>query len=158
MTLKTSSNELSVLLSNIPYSERIVLLPQCLRSNQCKAPRKKFGILECQKCCQKRDDGLECPIPLMVSTAYEIGYGGVYIFTGGSGIVPFFKNRGLPKAVLGVACEIEIRQGKEKMAQIGIPSQIEYLLKDGCAETIFFKDLSDFEKEWIAILTKFPPK
>ena len=145
-------------LENIPYSKRIVLLPQCLRSNQCKAPRKKFGILECQECYQKRDDGLECPLPTMVSIAYKIGYNGVYIFTGGSGIAPFLKKKGLPKAVLGVACESEIIEGREKMNQIGIHSQIEYLLRDGCSETNLFKNPENFEEEWRQILTKFPPK
>lgn len=144
-------------LRDIPYLERIVLIPQCLRSNQCKAPKKEFGILDCQECRQKREDGLECPIPTMISTALNIGYGAVYIFTGGSGIVPFFKKRGLPKAVLGIACELEIRDGKEKIKQLGIAVQIESLLRDGCAETAIFRNPDNFKKEWVDMLIKFPP-
>ena len=155
--MKTQNSRLGRKLAEVPYSGRLVLLPQCLRSNQCKAPRGKFGLLECQRCRQKREDGLECPIPDMIEIAYEIGYGGVYVFTGGSGIVPFLKERGLPGAVLGVACELEIREGKEKMDELGIPSQIEYLLETGCAETILFSNPDDIKMKWKQVLTKFPP-
>lgn len=151
-----NKKKLSHILSNVPYSERIILLPQCLRSNQCKAPRKKFGILECQECFQKRDDHEKCPIPIMVSIAREIGYLDVYIFSGGSGIVPLLEEKGLPKAVLGIACKSEIREGKEKMDNLGIPTQTKCLLEDGCAETILFEE--NLEKEWIKVLTEFPPK
>lgn len=151
------NKDLAERLKNIPYSERIVLLPQCLRSNQCKAPKKEFGIVECQKCYQKRDDGLNCPIPTMISLAYDIGYTNVYIFTGGTGIFNFFTQNNPPKAVLGIACEPEIKEGLEKMNQMGVISQVEYLLEDGCAETTLFKN-KDFEEDWKLILTRFPPK
>jgi len=155
--MKTQDSGLRRKLAEVPYSERLVLLPQCLRSNQCKAPRKKFGLLECQGCRQKRDDGLECPIPTMIEIAYEIGYGGVYVFAGGSGIVSFLEERGLPRAVLGVACEPEIREGKEKMDELGILSQVEHLVKAGCAETILFSNSDDIKMKWKQVLTKFPP-
>jgi len=155
--MKTQNSRLGRKLAEVPYSERLVLLPQCLRSNQCKAPRGKFGLLECQGCRQKREDGLECPIPTMREMAYEIGYGGVYVFTGGSGIVSFLEERGLPKAVLGVACEPEIIEGRKKMDELEIPSQIEYLVKAGCAETAFLKNSDNLKTEWFQILTKFSP-
>lgn len=155
--MKTQNSRLGRKLAEVPYSERLVLLPQCLRSNQCKAPRGKFGLLECQGCRQKREDGLECPIPTMVEIAYEIGYGGVYVFTGGSGIVSFLKEIGLPGAVLGVACEPEIIEGRKKMDELGIPNQVEYLVEAGCAETILFRDPNNFKIEWLQILTKFSP-
>ena len=151
------NNELKDILSAIPYSERVVLLPQCLRSNQCKASRKKYGVLVCEECRQCRDDGIECPVPDMISSALEIGYKDVHIFTGGSGIVPFFKEHGLPEAVIAVACEMEIREGIEKMKEIGVPSQVVCLLEDGCAETHFVEDDSDLIARWKKFLTMYPP-
>lgn len=152
-----NEQELQKTLSAIPYSRRTVLLPQCLRSNTCKAPRAKYGILECQECRQLRNDGTVCPIPDMVSIAKEVGYRDIFIFTGGSGIVPFFKEHGIPEAVIAVACEIEIREGVKQMDSIGVPCQIIYLLQDGCAETWFVKEGEDPAECWRKILTRYPP-
>jgi hypothetical protein len=154
----TDKSELAELLKNIPYAERVVLIPQCLRSNNCKAPRKKYGLLDCQNCRQIRDDNIECPIAMMIHAALETGYKNVYIFTGGSGIVPFFKENGLPAAVLGIACEMEIREGIEKMTEVGVPSQVVCLMEDGCAETHLFDKQEDFEQQWLNVLTEFPPE
>lgn len=143
---------------SIPYAERVILLPQCLRSNRCRASRKKYGILVCEECRQKRDDGNECPIPDMVSVAEEIGYKEAYIFTGGSGIVPFFKERGIPEGVVAVACEMEIREGIEKMRELGVPCQVICLLHDGCAETHFLDSDSNLKEEWRELLTQYPPE
>lgn len=143
--------------SKIPYSARVVLLPQCLRSNLCKAPRRKYGVIQCEACGQNREDGLPCPIPKMVSIAKEIGYGDVYILTGGRGIDSLLKEEGLPEAVLATACRPEVEEGKEVMDKLGIPYQVEYLIEDGCAETRFLKDQDDLENEWRKILTKFSP-
>ena len=82
-------DELSEELRKIPQLERTILLPQCLRSNQCKAVKKKHGLIECQECYQEREDGTKCPIPTMVKMAHEAGYKKIYIFTGGSGIALF---------------------------------------------------------------------
>lgn len=123
----------------------------------CRAPRAKYGILKCQECRQLRDDGTVCPIPDMVSVAMEVGYRDIHIFTGGSGIVPFFKEHGIPEAVLAVACEIEIREGVEQMDRIGVPCQVIHLLQDGCAETRFVKEDEDPSDCWKKILTRYPP-
>ncbi len=145
------------ILSKIPYSDRVVLLPQCLRSNLCRAPRGKYGVIKCEACGQRREDGLTCPIPPMKCVAEEIGYRGVYILTGGRGVVSLMKEVGLPKAVFAIACHPEIEEGVAKMDELGIPYQVEYLIEDGCAETKFLEDQEDLEKEWRRILTKFPP-
>gem|GEM_PF-5944836 len=104
-----------------------------------------------------RDDGYLCPIPDMASIARDIGYRDTYIFTGGSGIARFLQENGVPRAVLAVACDIELKEGKEMMGALGIPSQIEHLVKDGCSETLFFKEHADFREEWLRVLTRYPP-
>lgn len=141
-------------LTGIPYAKRMILLPRCLSSNLCTAPRKMFGEVECQRCGAIREDGSPCPIKRMIEIAEEIGYGDIRLFAGGSGIIRFMKVNGFPKGLLAVACEPEIREGKEKVDEKNIPLQVAYLTKDGCAETDFTD--GDVESEWRRVLTEQP--
>jgi hypothetical protein len=145
-------------LEDVPYSERIVLLPQCLRSNNCTAKRKEYGIIHCEDCKQERDDGLECQISEMTSIALDIGYRNVLLFAGASGIINYLSKNGIPNGVLAVACPLELKEGLEKTKHLGIPTQIEGLIEEGCAETTLFNNQDNFKNEWIRILTKYPPK
>ena len=40
------------------------------------------------------------------------------------------------KAVIGVACNFELREGLENCQRFGIPGQGIHLLKDGCINTV----------------------
>lgn len=145
-------------LREIPYSERAVLLPQCLRSNHCRAPTQKHGIIHCERCGQKRDDGIECPVPAMIKIAEDIGYRKVFVLLGGSGIESYFREKERPAAVLGVACTREVELAMPLMKSLGIVSQAKYLKHDGCSETMPFNQPSDWRREWTEFLTRRPPK
>ena len=146
-------------IEDIPYSQRIVLLPQCLRSNSCTSKRGEYGVLFCGECEQERDDGLICPISDMTSVALEVGYEGVYTFAGGRGIREFLlSKKGEIRAILAVACNPEIREGVEMLAETGIFHQVEHLRTEGCAETTLFSNPGNFNKEWERILTRNPPQ
>ena len=144
-------------LENVPYSERIILLPDCLSRNGCSAKKGKYGIINCFNCEIKRVDGYQCPIPEMTSIALEIGYKGVYTFSGPSGIEAFIKENSL-EGVLAIACEHEVENGLKMMEGSGIPAQIKLLKIEGCVETEVFNNHNEFSEEWRNILTKYPSK
>lgn len=157
-------------LSRIDYSERVVLLPQCLRSSRCTAPRADYGRVECQSCYVHRDSEMQnCYIPTLIAMARQIGYKEVHVFTGGRAILPFFMSQGMfPKAVLAVACEDEVKEGLEKLARlkeesgISLPAQVVPLLSSRderfCSESLLFRDPENLEYEWRRMLTQYPPK
>ncbi|MEW5936447.1 MAG: DUF116 domain-containing protein [Candidatus Thermoplasmatota archaeon] len=114
--------------SKIPFGERILLLPQCLRSSQqCKAPLGDEGY-ECQSCGA-------CIIAEVKKHAKDMGYAGVYVVPGGSMVMKIVKRR-KPKAVLGIACNFELAEGAEKLGMMRIPCQGVPLLRDGCKDTL----------------------
>lgn len=107
------------------FSDRILLLPQCLRNRSCKAELTEFGY-KCNNCNR-------CKIPEIKKYAENKGYK-VFIIPGGSiieKIVKTFK----PKAILGVACLKELVLGCIVCEKAGIPAQGVVLLRDGCVET-----------------------
>ena len=108
-----------------PYSSRILLLPQCLRSRECPAKLTEYGYL-CQECGR-------CRIPEITKLAKSLGYK-VFIVPGGSMVEKILRTF-KPKAVLGVACEKELVLGSIVCEKAGIPGQGVCLLRDGCVET-----------------------
>lgn len=113
--------------SAIPFSERIILLPQCLRNiDQCKA--KEIGILyECQHCGA-------CKIDWIIQKAKNLGYKGIYLLKGGSVISKIIEEVH-PKALIGVACFYEGLIGITECEKHGIIVQFVPLTKDGCVNT-----------------------
>ena len=112
--------------ASIPYSERLVILPQCLRSKDCPAELGKYGY-ECQGC-------RRCEITTIIQEAKELGYKGTFILPGGSmaqNILFELK----PKASIGVACAKELVLGSYLCEKVGIIGQGVILLKDGCVNT-----------------------
>ena len=121
--------------SPIPFSERIILLPQCLRKiEKCKA--KEVGNrYECQKCGA-------CKIARIIQKAKNLGYKGVYILKGGSAVSMIIEQTS-PKAVLGAACYYEGLIGMTECENRRIPVQFVPLTKEGCVNTDL--NLPDFE-------------
>ena len=118
-----------------PYSERILLLPQCLRARDCPAELKEYGY-ECQECGK-------CRIEEVVQEAKRLGYKNVFILPGGS-IVKKILTREKPNACLGVACLKELMLGSFICEKFGIAGQGIALLKDGCVNTkVDWKILND---------------
>ncbi|TRO60386.1 DUF116 domain-containing protein [[Eubacterium] cellulosolvens] len=111
---------------NIRHSDRILLLPQCLRSRDCTAKLGELGY-ECNNCGK-------CKIGPFIGEARSFGYEKIFIISGGS-IVPKIFAKFRPKASLGVGCFKELVMGSFVCEKFGIAGQGLPLLKDGCLET-----------------------
>ena len=109
-----------------PYSERILLLPQCLRSRDCPAELREYGY-ECQQCGK-------CRIEEVIREAERLGYKDVFILPGGS-IAKKILTKEKPNACLGVACLKELMLGSFLCEKFGVAGQGIALLKDGCVNT-----------------------
>ena len=59
-----------------PYSDRALVIPQCLRSRKCSAELNKFGF-ECLKCGK-------CDVSKIINLANDHGYTEVYVVSVGS--------------------------------------------------------------------------
>ena len=108
-----------------PYTSRALFLPQCLRNPTCPAPLTPEGI-KCLNCGR-------CGICRIKEEAEQLGYR-VFIAPGGS-LIKRMVERYRPKAVLGVGCHMEVKEGTGKMASYGLPVQGVLLERDGCVET-----------------------
>ncbi|MEM1524963.1 MAG: DUF116 domain-containing protein [Nitrososphaerales archaeon] len=108
-----------------PYQNRVLLLPQCLRSSECKAELGEYGY-ECKGCGK-------CGIRDVKREAESIGYR-VFILPGGSMVERVFK-RFKPKACLGVACLKELVMGICLSERFNIIPFTIPLLRDGCVNT-----------------------
>jgi len=115
----------------IPYKKRVLLLPQCLRSEKCPAKLGEDGI-ECLNCGK-------CELGQLKKDAEKIGYR-VFIVTGGS-FVKRMMRKYKPQAVLGVGCHMELKEGGDLILLAGLTGQGVPLTKDGC-----FKTQADFDE------------
>lgn len=113
--------------SEVPYDQRIIVIPQCLRSLECPA---KFNSVEGAKCieCGK------CKIKEISRKAKELGYIGTYIAPGG-GFVKRIIKKTKPKAMIGLGCPYEVNLGLLEVSSKGIPCQGVILLTSGCVTT-----------------------
>ncbi len=110
---------------DVPFSERAIFLPHCLRHKDCKAERGREGII-CINCGR-------CNIGSFKKEAEVLGYK-VFIVPGFSMIKTLIEQY-KPKAVLGVGCLNELNKAKEEMGGNNIVPQGVALLKDGCVDT-----------------------
>jgi hypothetical protein len=133
--VETKNRSLIENFASTPYKERILLLPQCLRSKDCPAELGKYGY-ECQECGR-------CIIKTIKQASKKLGYKGTFILPGGS----IAKNILLelkPQACIGVACFKELVLGSFLCEKLGIIGQGVALLRDGCINTIVdLKSLND---------------
>jgi hypothetical protein len=113
--------------SQVPYNERIIVIPQCLRSMECPA---KFNSVEGAKCveCGK------CKIREISKKAKDLGYIGTYIAPGG-GFVKRIVKKTKPGALIGIGCPYEVNLGLLEVSSKGIPCQGVTLLNNGCVTT-----------------------
>ncbi len=106
--------------------DRILVVPQCLRSVKCPARLDSSVGVTCKEC------GM-CVIKDLKAEADRLGYG-FYIVPGGSFVERIVKAM-RPKAALGVACYKDLNMGMHELSRaeclvVGVP-----LTKDGCVET-----------------------
>jgi hypothetical protein len=120
-------------LALVEPSERVLLLPHCLRrSNTCRAKYNQDG-LQCVACTP------QCAINRLRAAALEYGYRGICVAPGGHLAVKYITEK-RPAALVAVACEKELKEGMEAIQELGdiairplmviIP-----LLKNGCLDT-----------------------
>jgi hypothetical protein len=127
-------NGLEGKLALIDASERILLLPHCLRrSETCQGKYTKWG-LECCGC----NPG--CPVNRLSCVAIKLGYKGVCVAPGGRLAVNYVKEI-RPRAIVAVACQKELDQGIRSVREMdgedisAIPIVVIPLSKDGCIDT-----------------------
>jgi len=133
--VKTKNSASREKFASTPYSERILLLPQCLRSRECPAELGEYGY-ECQECGK-------CNLKNIIHVAKTLGYKGIFILPGGS-IAKKILLETKPKASLGVACFKELVLGSFLCEKLGVVGQGVALLRDGCVNTLAdWKSLND---------------
>ncbi len=113
--------------AGVPYRERIVLVPQCLRRlGTCRAKETARGY-ECAEC-------MACPAGTIKKEAKRLGYAGVFMLKGGRAIGRLLAEQA-PRAVVGVACDYEGALGVIECERAGAAVQFVPLSRDGCADT-----------------------
>ena len=125
--VETKNRSMTDSFASTDYSERVLLLPQCLRAKDCPAELGKYGY-ECQQCGR-------CSIAKIVQMTKDLGYKGTFILPGGS-LAQKILCEVKPKASLGVACSKELVLGSFLCEKMGVVGQGFGLLKDGCINTV----------------------
>jgi hypothetical protein len=108
-----------------PVSDRAIFFPQCLRSARCPAHLEPEG-LRCRSC------GL-CSIGHARELLEQMGYR-VFIVPGSSFIKRMVKAYH-PKAIIGVGCLAEVKEGLEMADHLGLAAMGVVNITDGCVET-----------------------
>jgi hypothetical protein len=109
----------------VPKSERIIFIPQCLRSIDCPAKLTPEGI-KCLAC------GL-CGIGKAKGHAESLGYR--FFVVPGSSFIKRIVKKYRPRAIVGVGCQMEIKEGLDMCRSRGIPAVGVPLLQSGCVAT-----------------------
>lgn len=120
---------------NIPCSQKILLLPHCLRKSEiCKAVSDENG-LKCRECSE------ECQVNILRKAALAAGYRGVCIAPGGSLALKYVQKM-RPRGITAVACDKELKEGIDNVKELNsdnkatLPDiEIIPLTKEGCINT-----------------------
>ena len=112
--------------TRIPVSERAIFMPQCLRSSRCPAHLTPEG-LKCRSCGQ-------CSIGEFRPILEKMGYR-IFIVPGSSFIKRMVKKY-RPKAIIGVGCLSEVKEGIDMADKMGLVVMGVVTLKEGCVETL----------------------
>jgi hypothetical protein len=110
----------------IPKDERFIFLPQCLRSIDCPAKLTPEGI-DCVGCGR-------CNVIKAKKIAEGMGYR-FFVVSGSSFIKRIIKAH-KPKAIIGVGCQLEIKDGLDLCHSHDIPAIGVPLSRGGCVSTI----------------------
>jgi hypothetical protein len=112
--------------TRIPVAERAIFIPQCLRSSRCPAHLTPEG-LKCRSCGQ-------CTIGEVRPVLEKLGYR-IFIVPGSSFIKRMVKKYH-PKAIIGVGCLSEVKEGIDMADKMGLVVMGVVTLKEGCVETL----------------------
>lgn len=110
----------------VPVTGRAVFLPQCLRSSRCPAHLTPEG-LKCRSCGQ-------CSIGQAHLMLERVGYR-VFVVPGSSFIKRMVKKY-RPKAIIGVGCLSEVKEGIDMADKMGLIAMGVVTAKEGCVETL----------------------
>jgi hypothetical protein len=110
----------------VPVADRAIFLPQCLRSSRCPAHLTPEG-LKCRVCGQ-------CTIGQTHLLLEKMGYR-VFVVPGSSFIKRMVKKY-RPKAILGIGCLSEVKEGIDMADKIGLVAMGVVTAKEGCVETL----------------------
>ena len=116
----------SAAFSKIPIGERAVFFPQCLRSAKCPAHLTPEG-LKCVGCGQ-------CTVGDARQLLEKMGYR-VFVIPGSSFIKRMVKKYH-PRAIIGVGCLTEVKEGIDMADKIGLVAMGVVTIKEGCVETL----------------------
>ncbi len=108
---------------NIEPREKLLILPHCLRSLDCKAKLESSGLI-CNDC-------KKCVIGVLKEKGEKLGYK-VFIIPG-STFLQKIAEKNKFKAVLGVACYQDLNLAMMKMASFSPQGVV--LSRDGCIKT-----------------------
>lgn len=112
--------------AGIPFSRRLLLLPQCLRdSRSCPARVDEYGLV-CARCGR-------CVIGDLVGDAADLGY--VCLVTEGTAVVMSLIESGKVEAVIGVGCLDSLEEVFPYMQAGAVPGLALPLLRSGCRDT-----------------------
>ncbi len=109
----------------IPYSRRFIFMPQCLRSTECPAKLSPEGI-GCVNCHR-------CGVGEAKSVAEGLGY--KFFIVPGSSFIKRIIKKYRPGAIVGVGCQMEIKEGLDLCHRNAIPAIGVPLIKAGCVST-----------------------
>jgi hypothetical protein len=109
----------------IPCDRRFIFIPQCLRSIECPAKLSPEGIkcLSCGRCGVGEAKGL----------AEGLGY--KFFIVPGSSFIKRIIKKYRPGAIVGVGCQMEIKEGLALCHRNAIPAIGVPLTKAGCVAT-----------------------
>jgi len=110
----------------IPVADRAIFLPQCLRSSKCPAHLTPEG-LKCRACGQ-------CTLGEARLLLEHMGYR-IFVVPGSSFIKRMTKKYH-PRAIIGVGCLSEVKEGIDMADKMGLIVMGVVTLKEGCVETI----------------------
>lgn len=110
----------------IPYNRRLLLIPQCLKSdNNCHAVIDQLGLI-CAGC-------KGCQIDDILQKAESLGY--ATLVAEGTTVAVNLVQEGSVDAVIGVSCMSVLQKSFEPVSRAAVPVIGIPLLFEGCAET-----------------------
>jgi len=125
----------------IPCEERFIFMPQCVRSTQCPAKLTPEGI-KCVNCGR-------CGVGEAKKYAESLGCR--FFIVPGSSFIKRMIKKYRPRAIVGVGCPMEIKEGLDLCHRHGIPARGVPLSTSGCVATTL-----DWEQFYEAIKEKEP--
>lgn len=109
-----------------PYNRRLLLIPQCLKSdNNCNAVIDQLGLI-CAGC-------QSCQIDSILQKAEALGY--ATLVAEGTTVAVSLVQEGAIDAVIGVSCMSVLQKSFEPVSRAAVPVIGIPLLFEGCAET-----------------------